>query len=522
MHGVKVLGITGRTRDAAAALAVDGRVVSAATEDSFARVPGIGYALTGGFPHAAAKACLEAAGVESRDLDELVLVDDDGGDVPFEGVPVRSIDPVFADAMQAALSDPASGAVVVCGANPPVLAAFARRDGGLGPRIDVPGADSLVDAARGLATALGLDPQDPFATLDRLGVGAEPEFQTELAAALRSDGTAVDVESSMLLREARRVAGEHAAGLSDVSSLNARVQRTRRALAASFTTTLAHVVSRVAERAGQGHRSGSVSVGGSVFGNGRFNTELARQTRQALSFAPVPEASGRALGAAGAVPNGSQAALSLGPAFSEEDIKRTLDNCRLDYVYEPDWMRLLTRVSRMLAQGKIVAWFQGAMAFGPRALGTRSILGDPSNKYARQNLNEHLRGLPLDEPLPVVVAPGVADRFFGTASPGRGVFDFEVSSEWRPSLTSAIDSRHAVRVHGAGLGQASRLGDLLDLHFTATGTPALIETNLAGPGEPVACTPRDAVRTVYSSAIDALVIGRFLLMKDYWLLRSQE
>ena len=51
--------------------------------------------------------------------------------------------------------------------------------------------------------------------------------------------------------------------------------------------------------------------------------------------------------------------------------------------------------------------------------------------------------------------------------------------------------------------------------------PRLIETNLAGPGEPVACTPRDAVRTVYSSAIDALVIGRFLLMKDYWLLRSE-
>ena len=53
-----------------------------------------------------------------------------------------------------------------------------------------------------------------------------------------------------------------------------------------------------------------------------------------------------------------------------------------------------------------------------------------------------------------------------------------------------------------------------------TQVPALIETNLCGPGEPIACTPRDAVRTVYSSAIDALVIGRFVLMKDYWLLRS--
>ena len=67
-----------------------------------------------------------------------------------------------------------------------------------------------------------------------------------------------------------------------------------------------------------------------------------------------------------------------------------------------------------------------------------------------------------------------------------------------------------------------RLAELLELHYAATGTPGLIEANLSGPGEPVACSPRDAVRTVYSSAIDALVIGRFLLMKDYWLLWTQD
>jgi len=520
---MKVLGITGRTRDAAAALAVDGRVVSAATEDSFARVPGIGYALTGGFPHASAKACLHAAGIQSSDLDELVVVDDAAVSVPFDAVAVRSIDPVQADALQAAMSDPASSAVVVCGAHPPVLAAFARQEGGrLGPRVDVPGADGLVEAARDLATALGLDAHDPFATLDRLGVGAEPEFGAELGGALQWRRTAVEVDSSALLGAARRVAGVYAEGLADAASLNARVQQTRRAVAASFTAALAGVVSRVAEQAGQAHASASVSVGGSVFGNARFNTELTRQTRRSLSFALVPEAAGRALGATGAMPGGSEPALSLGPSFSEEDIKRTLDNCRLDYVYEPDWTRLLTRVSRMLAQGKIVGWFQGAMAFGPRALGTRSILGDPSNKYARQNLNEYLRGLPLDEPLPLAVAPSQIDRCLSSAASAQCVVDADVRSEWRQSLAAALDWRQAVRVHGVNAAHAPRLCELLELHHTATGTPGLIEANLAGPGEPIACTPRDAVRTVFSSAVDALVIGRFLLMKDYWLLRTQE
>jgi carbamoyltransferase len=177
----------------------------------------------------------------------------------------------------------------------------------------------------------------------------------------------------------------------------------------------------------------------------------------------------------------------------------------------------------MLAQGKIVGWFQGPMAFGPRALGMRSILADPSHRYARQNLNEYLRQAPLDEPLPVVLAPSVASRCFAEdAARQPGVFDAQIRPEWRPSLAAALDWRQAVRVHGVRPAPTSRLSDLLELHHSATGTPGLIEVNLAGPGEPVACTPRDAVRTVYSSAIDALVIGGFLLMKDYWLLRTKD
>ena len=68
--------------------------------------------------------------------------------------------------------------------------------------------------------------------------------------------------------------------------------------------------------------------------------------------------------------------------------------------------------------------------------------------------------------------------------------------------------------------QSPALFRLLEMHRERSGVPGLINTTLCGTNEPAACTPRDAVRTVFSSAIDALVIGRFLLMKDYWLLRS--
>jgi len=518
---MKVLGITGRHRDAAAALAVDGRVVSAATEDSFARVTRIGYDLTGGFPSAAVKACLDAATLELADVDEIVAVDEGSSGPARTGLTVRTIDAVEADANQAVMSAPSSAFVVVCSAHPPALSVFDLRTQATPLRKDVPGATSLVDGAKALSEALGVDPHDPFASLDRLSLGGEPEFQTDLATVIRWNGDALELRPQDLLTVARRVAGDHADGLTDAQSLNARVGHARRAIAASFTAELARVIADVAERTRGNRASAPIGVGGSAFANPRFNTELERLLGRSPAFAAVPESFGRALGAAAGAQPGSVDGLALGPAFSEEDIKRTLDNCRLDYVYEPDWSRLLSRVSRMLAQGKVVAWFQGAMAFGPRAMGTRSILCDPSNRYARQNLNEYLRHVPLDEPLPVAMAPSQADRCLShAASAAQRVVDVEVKPECRQSLAAALDWRHAIRLHGVSQKNAPRLVDLLELHFANTGTPGLIEANLAGPGEPVACTPRDAVRTVYSSAIDALVIGRFLLMKDYWLLRA--
>ena len=521
---MNVLGICGRDRDAAAALSVDGRVVSAAVEESFARVPGIGYAQTGGFPSQAVEACLGAAGLDAQAIDEVVVVADSSAVAWPLSTPARVIEAAEADARHAAATHPDADAIVVCGSNPPVLAVFAREGAVWGPREDVGGAAGLFESAERLASTLGLAAADPLAELDRLSLGAEPEFVSEFAALLTlNDGaSAMSADPLRLIEAAGRIAGDHGPALKDARSLNARVQHFRRALAASFTAALARIVAEVSDRAAGRNGSGQVGAGGGAFGNARFNSELQRIVGASLSFAAVPEPSGRALGAVGSPTPGLEGALAIGPAFSEEAIKRTLDNCRLDYVYEPDWTRLVGRVSRMLAQGKVVGWFQGPMAFGPRPLGTRSILADPSNRYARQNINEYLRDLPLDDPLPLVVAPSMTEACLSAGLPAYGTHDVKVRQEWRSQLAAALDSRHAARVHAPSAKFEPRFQDLLERHHAATGTPGLIEISLSGPGEPIACTPRDAVRTMYSSAIDALVIGRFLLMKDYWLLRSQD
>jgi carbamoyltransferase len=437
------------------------------------------------------------------------------------GIPVRELAAERADALHAAMMSSGAESVLVCGPEPATMATFRRAGSDLGPRNDVAGAQGLVRAARRVADLLGVEGPDPFAALDRLSLSGSPDYEDAFAGVVETrDEPAIHSDVDTLSNTIRKVAGPFADSLGDAQSLNAKLQNTRRDIAASFVTRLARIVNTVAEEAAS---QSVVAAGGALFGNPRFNTELAKLAPNRFSIPAVPEAIGRAIGAVASVGAVVPSAdLALGPSYSEEDIKRTLDNCRLDYVYEPEWSRLISRVSRMLAQGKIVGWFQGAMAFGPRSLGSRSILADPSNRYARQNVNEYLRQRPTDEPLPVAFAPSMIDRCLAGETLPTGVRDVAIDAAWRQALAGALNGQHAARVHGAGATLEPQLKALLEYHANKTGTPGLIEVNLSGPGEPLACSPRDAVRTVYSSAIDALLIGRFLLMKDYWLLRTED
>ena len=96
----------------------------------------------------------------------------------------------------------------------------------------------------------------------------------------------------------------------------------------------------------------------------------------------------------------------LGRAYTPEEIKRALDRCRIDYIYESSWDRLLARTSRMLARGKQVGWFHGPSEVGDTSFGNRSVLCDPSNRYTRDNLNTFLLGRPLDATLCLAMTGG--------------------------------------------------------------------------------------------------------------------
>ena len=525
---MKVLGISGRYRDAAAAVAVDGSVVAAVSEDSYTRIPNVGYVQTGGLPAASIEAVLATAGLHRDDIDTIAVVNDDPSAETddalhrFAGkVPIRSIEPLDADVLHAAMSAPAATSVVVCSTGARTVCRYSAGEE-LQRADSLVGSQSLFCAARILAGRLGVGSLDPFRSLDRLSLGAEPEFLESISASIDwAEDATLRVDQARLGAVVEDTGG---ASMADAASLNVRVQHARRAIAASFICRAAAVIHHFATSGRTDEEIDGMVWGGDVFSNCRFKSEFARFSGRGIKVAMLPGSHGRALGAAGSYERGRRSlieSLSIGPVYNDTDIKRTLDNCRLDYVYEPDWSRVIRRTSALLSAGKVVGWFQGAAGFGPSSMGTRSVLCDPSTRYARHNMNEYLRQVPLDEPLPVIFASSAAAECLGSRQGAAGlVEDAAIATPWRAKLVSALDWRQQVRVHSVSARHVPELAELLEYHYGKTGVPALIETNLSGPDEPAACTPRDAVRTLYSSAVDALIIGRFILMKDYWYLRS--
>jgi len=549
-----VLGISGRASSAAAAVAVDGTPLAAAGEAELSGQPDFGYRLTGGLPPRAASFALERAQAAGRSVSLVALVDERRW-IDAEPRDVRRTLPVVslngqrmvrvgaghaAAALAAAAMPPGPGTILVIdGASADAGAIFRKHDSSH-VAVDTPirGAGQLVRAARLLARALGLAEDSAIEALAELGNVDAQEWGGAFDKALRPDANGyggIMLDESALRAAIDRAASDSPGALTTIDHPHREVQRRRRALAAAFVDRQIELVQGLASAAASGAgATGSagtpIGFAGSFFVSPRINTRLAASLgapARSVNVSPVPESVGLALGAALAIWSGSPAvrpqlrSLGLGPAFGEDEIKETLENCRIDYLYEPDWPRLTGRASQLLARGKVVAWFHGALDFGPRSLGGRSILCDPSNRYARHNINEYLLHRPVDAPLAVSIPTESASGSLDTplASPFmllRGQFREEQAA----SFQAALDASRACAIHTVDRTLAPELHDLLTTHAANTGVPGLIHVPLQTHTTPTAATPRDAIGSLFTSAIDAIVISRFLVMKDYWLLRT--
>jgi len=210
----------------------------------------------------------------------------------------------------------------------------------------------------------------------------------------------------------------------------------------------------------------------------------------------------------------AKSTLLLGPSYGIDEIKQVLENCKLNFSYLRSTDDLLSTAVRMLGEHKIVAWMQGRMEFGPRALGNRSILASPLDPYSTENLNVFIKHRePFRKFAASVPAELVADYF--DAGPNARTISTvgRVREVYKKTFEPAILGEDMVRVHAVEESENPLFHKLLLEAGKASGLPVLYNTSFNLFGDPLVSTPRDAVRSFYSSGIDVLFVGNFLLEK---------
>lgn len=206
--------------------------------------------------------------------------------------------------------------------------------------------------------------------------------------------------------------------------------------------------------------------------------------------------------------------LCLGPGYSPEQIKQVLENCKLRFRYLLTTDELIDTAVAELNDNRIVAWMQGRMEFGPRALGNRSILASPRNPYSTENLNAYIKHREGFRKFAASVPAELAAEYFDVGPNARFLATVgRVKPQHRARFESAILADDLVRVHTVQEQDNPLYWRLLHAAGNATGLPVLYNTSFNLFGDPLVCSPRDAVRSFYSSGIDAMFVGHFHLQK---------
>lgn len=201
----------------------------------------------------------------------------------------------------------------------------------------------------------------------------------------------------------------------------------------------------------------------------------------------------------------------FGPQFKSEDIVSLLQHAQISFQdYRGHDGALLREVARRLAAGQVVAWFQGRMEFGPRALGARSILADPRDPQMKDRLNEKVKWREMFRPFAPSVTSERAAEFFVIDRASRFMIDtFEVRAASVLPAVTHIDG--SARVHTVEMTIHPRFAMLLNEFGLLTGVPVLLNTSYNLADEPIVCTPLDALRTFCRTSIDVLCIEDMLV-----------
>ena len=223
----------------------------------------------------------------------------------------------------------------------------------------------------------------------------------------------------------------------------------------------------------------------------------------------------------------------LGPEFTDDEIEESLVTLGARYRKVPR-AELAEAVARLLAEEKVVGWFQGRMEFGPRALGARSILGDPRSPRMQSQMNLKIKfresfrpfapsvlrervsdyfELDADSPYMLLVAPVRAGLRRETTEAEEGLFGIERLNVPRSAIPAVTHVDYSARVQTVRREESPAYYDLLAAFERLTGCAVLVNTSFNVRGEPIVCTPAQAYACFMRTEMDCLVVGDFVLLK---------
>ncbi len=274
-----------------------------------------------------------------------------------------------------------------------------------------------------------------------------------------------------------------------------------------------------ARRLVQDHGVEDLCLAGGVALNCKMNGELLRHSGAKRIFVqPAANDAGAALGAALYVAAGlgddvrrPLEHVYYGPGFDNGEIKAALDGSGLDYQLAHD---PATQAAEALEQGRIIAWFQGRMEFGARALGGRSILANPVQAGTRDRLNHEVKYREYWRPFCPSVAGGCeTDYLVAPGEAGYMIVAYEGTDRMQENLPAVVHVDGTIRPQVVRREANPAFHDLIDEFGKRTGHPVVLNTSFNVRGEPIICTPLEAVRCFYSNGLESLFIGDFILTK---------
>lgn len=208
----------------------------------------------------------------------------------------------------------------------------------------------------------------------------------------------------------------------------------------------------------------------------------------------------------------------LGPSFSKEQIESALLQYHLSYVYYEDRTKFLDTVSSLLVGKKIIGWFQGRMEWGPRALGNRSILADPRDSKMKDIINEKVKHRELFRPFAPSVLDRAVKRYFICdtnlpLSTKYMIIVYPFTKKGIKDIPATVHVDNTGRLQTVVYKDNPLYYDLISAFSKKTGVPVILNTSFNVRGEPIVCTPKDAIECFLKTDIDYLVIDRFIVRK---------